>query len=138
MLFRSELFRRYDLKSGALKGVVAIDRERLALSFDHSVWTAGQAEPFRIEFGAGVQKVAPRWRVWIRPFGAPGFRELTLGMGTLNVPEDLAGLYVLRVSSETVPAFYDQDGHRLETVIEVRRPNSRGTATVLTPLNRVY
>jgi outer membrane protein assembly factor BamB len=133
----AELFRRYDLKTGGLKGVVRTDHERLAVTFDGDVWTAGRAVPVRIELSARERKLSPRWRVWARPFASLDYREFPLRDGAVQVPADAAGLYLVKVTPEVRPWQRGSPADYLvRAVVEVRQPGTRGSATVLTPDNR--
>jgi outer membrane protein assembly factor BamB len=135
----TELFRRYDRKSGALEGVVSTDHEHLSVSFASDVWTAGQAVPVRIRLTAGKRLLSPRWRIWARPFAALDYREFPLKDGAIQVPADCAGLYLVKVTPEVQPWLRGATcEHAVRTVVEIRQPLTRGTATVLTPDNRSH
>jgi outer membrane protein assembly factor BamB len=135
----SELFRRYDLKTGALKGTVSTDHERLTVTLDGGVWTAGRPVPVRIRLTAGERIVSPRWRAWARPFASLDYREWPIAKGAVQVPADAAGFYLVKITPEVRPwqrlAPADQ---MVRTVVEVRRPGTMGSATVLTPDNRTH
>ena len=133
----AELFQCYDLATGALKRVVSIDHDRLTVTFPTEVWTAGSTVPFRIDFIAGHTK-SPRWRVWARPFTAVAYREIPFTDGQLYIPDDLAGVFQLKVTPEVEPWQRGAASEYLvRTVVEVRMPASKGTANVLTTDNRV-
>src|SRR4029077_5557702 len=59
--------------------------------------------------------------------------------GAVRVPPDAAGLYLVKVTPEVQPW---QRGspptYMVRTVVEVRRPGTKGSATVLTPDNRTH
>lgn len=134
----TEVFQNYDAKTGARRTVVTTDHETLRAEFPDGAWTAGQSVPFRIEF-AGTAASGPHWRVWARPFGAPGYRELALQGGALQVPPDAAGLYQIKVTPETAPQQRRAPSeYMVRTVVEIRQPNTKGTASVLTRDNRVW
>ena len=135
----TELFQRNDLTTGEQKNVVIAEFERLAVSYPSEIWTAGEKIPFTIEFNAYGRKVAPRWRVWARPVAALDYRELPVVEGALQVPDDYAGLYRIKVTPELHPWQRGEASEYLvQAFIEVRTPNTRGTASVLTPDNRQY
>ena len=133
-----ELFQRYDLATGQLKNAVDIDYERLAATFPSETWTAGLEVPFAIEFFAGERTVTPKWRVWANPLGTTEYRELPWKDGKLAVPADCAGIYQVKVTPETQPV---QTGSASEylvrAAVEIRQPGTKGSATVMTPGNRV-
>ena len=57
----------------------------------------------------------------------------------LQVPAAAAGLYRLKVSPETQPLQHGLASEYLvQTVVEIRQPDTQGTVSVLTPNNRVY
>ena len=135
----TELFERYDLAGGALRGIVPSDHQRLTVGMATDVWTAGQPMALTIEFDPGQHRDAPRWHVYARPFGAPGWRELIAADGRAEVPADFAGLYQVKITPEVTPW---QQGpapeYGVNTVVEVRAPDAKGTACVMTPDNRVW
>jgi outer membrane protein assembly factor BamB len=135
----SELFRRYDLMTGALKGVVSADHERLTVTFAPDVWTAGKSVPLGIRLTAGERSLAPRWRVWARPFASLDYREFALEGGAVQVPPEAAGLYLVKITPEVQP-WQRGSGptYMVRTVVEVRQPGTKGSATVLTPDNRAH
>jgi outer membrane protein assembly factor BamB len=132
----TELFRRHDLRTGALLGRVSSDHARLTVTFPDGPWTAGREVPFRVAL-AGPHR-APRWRVWARPPSDVDYRELPLAGGRLRVPEVLAGVYQVRVTPEVRPW---QGGaepeYQVRAWVEVRQPGTTGTVTVMTSGNRV-
>src|SRR5262245_25401766 len=135
----SELFRRYDLKTGELKQVVSTDHERLTVAFDGEVWTAGQAMPVRIRLTAGERSLSPRWRVWARPFASLDYREFPLKDGAVQMPADAGGLYLVKFTPEVQPwQRLSPSDYMVRTVVEVRQPGTKGSATVLTPDNRTH
>ncbi len=133
----TELFQRYDL-AGKLHNVVDTDNERLAATYPDDVWLAGKTEPFRIDFTA-ARPITPQWRVWARPFGTPGWRELTRTPEGVQVPADLSGVYQLKVTPEAQPVNAATPSEYLvQGLVEIRAPDAKGTACVLTPDNRTY
>jgi hypothetical protein len=135
----SELFQRYDLKTGELKQVVSTDHERLTVRVDGDVWTAGQPEPVQIKLTAGDRALAPRWRVWARPLASLDYREFPLKDGAIQVPRDAAGLYLVKFTPEVRPwQCLAPSGYIVRTVVEVRQSGTKGSATVFTPENRTH
>jgi hypothetical protein len=53
----------------------------------------------------------------------------------VTVPKDASGLYQLRISLDVRGAGSD---YQLDTVVEVRVPNAKGSVSIFTPLNRLY
>lgn len=133
----TELFRRYDLVTSKLVQVVSSDHERLTVTFPSNVWTAGQALPFRVQLTGSGPTPAPRWRVWARLLNDVEYQELPLIKDQLRVPAGCAGLYQIKVTPEVQPW---QRGtaaeYQIKTIVEIRSPNTHGTATVFTPDNR--
>jgi outer membrane protein assembly factor BamB len=130
-----ELFQVYDRKTGALRRVVRADVERLRVTFPSEVWTAGQPVALAIDLDAGERKISPRWKVFLRPFNTPGWQELPLRDGRVAAPADAGGLYQLRVGAGL---YGSECEYQVQGLIEVRRPDARGSVSVLTPLGRVY
>jgi outer membrane protein assembly factor BamB len=130
-----ELFQVYDRKTGDLRRVIAADVEKVTVTLPSYLWTAGDKVTVAIEVEASGRKVQPDWRVWLRPLNWPKFHELPMKDGAVTVPDDAGGFYQLRVSPGRDGAM---DEYAVETVIEVRRKNARGSASVFTPLNRIY
>ena len=134
-----DLFERYDLATGALKNVVSMDHERLAVTFPRVVWTAGESIPFRIDFASGARTIQPGWRIWIRPLHGTAYRELPLKDGSIRVPDDVAGLIQVKVSPEIQPIQKGRASEYLvQTVVEVRRPVAAASVAVVTPGNRTH
>lgn len=135
----TELFRRYDLKTGALRQAVSTEHERLTATLDGDVWTAGRAVPCRVRLTAGERTLSPHWRVWARSFAALDYREFPLKDGAIEVPADCAGFYLVKVTPEVWPwqrgAASD---YIVRTVVEIRQPGAKGSATILTPDNRSH
>ncbi|MGA2032769.1 MAG: hypothetical protein ABSG68_10960 [Thermoguttaceae bacterium] len=136
----SELFQVYDLASGAFKRSVNIDHERLTVTAQSGAWIAGQPVDFRIEFDSGGRRIRPRWRVWARPFGVLDYRELKLADDKLLLPQDLAGMYQIKVTPECTP--WQQRAvaseYKVQTLVEIRAAGAQGSAAAATALGRVY
>ena len=130
-----ELFQVYDRKTGELRRVIRADVEKVTVTLPSDVWTAGERIPVTVGVEADGRTVRPDWRVWQRPLGGVEFRELPLQDGAVTVPADAGGFYQLRVTPARGGA---ADEYTVETVVEVRRPGAKGSASVFTPLNRVY
>ena len=128
----TELFQVYDLKTGKQKRVVRAEHERVSAEFPNGVWTAGQPLPFRIQ----SSDAAAQWHVWATAFGDTNWQEMKRTGDQVEVPADFAGLYLIRVAP-TLNAQADSE-FTLRTVVEVRAPESKGTVSVWTPLNRVW
>jgi outer membrane protein assembly factor BamB len=134
-----ELFRRYDRTTGELKGVVSTNHERLRVTFDGDVWTAGRPVPVQITLTAGERTLSPRWRVWARPFASLAYREFPLRDGAVQVPGDAAGLYLVKFTPEVEPwQRGSASDYLVRAVVEVRKPGTKGSATMLTPDNRTH
>ena len=131
------LFHHYNLTTAQRQGMVYSDHERLAMTFESEVMTAGAAEAFTLEFDPGKQQASPIWQAWARPFDAPIFTRLSFNENTLSIPEHFGGLYVLRLCADPRAGAL-RSSYDIQTVIEVRRPNSQGTVNVSTPENRLY
>ena len=135
----TELFRRHDRKTGELLGVVSADHERLTVSFGDDVWTAGQSVPVKIKLTAGERTLSPRWRAWARPFASVDYREFPLKEGAIRVPADCCGLYLIKVTAEVQPWLRGATcDHLVRTVVEIRQPDTKGSATVLTADDRSH
>ena len=152
----AELFQVYDLATGKQKRAVLSQHERVAAEFSNVMWTAGEQIPFQITFSDGASDEAvgvpplggivarptkvgtPNMdmHVWATAFGDDDWRELKRLGDQLEVPADFAGLYQIRISPTLNPQADSE--YTLRTVVEVHAPNSRGTVSVWTPLNRVW
>jgi hypothetical protein len=134
----TEFFQRYDLRSGDLKQVVSTDHELLRLTLETDVWPAGKAVSLRVRLTADGRTLKPRWRVWARPFASLDYREFPLKGDRVQVPADGTGLYVIKVTPEILPDQHLVPSNTMvRTVVEIRRPGTKGSATVLTPANRM-
>src|SRR5262249_27352538 len=134
----TEFFQRYDLRSGDLKQVVHTDHELLRVTIDSNVWPAGKVVPLRVRLTAVGGTFKPRYRVWARPFASLDYREFPLQGDKVQVPADGAGLYVIKVTPEILPAQHLVPSNTMvRTIVEIRQPGTKGSATVLTPANRM-
>ncbi|MFD5698266.1 PQQ-binding-like beta-propeller repeat protein [Streptomyces lasiicapitis] len=129
------LFERYRRDDGALIGRVFADVERLTVTYDSDVWTAGARVPLTITHDPGRWASRPRLRVWLRPLGVPEFTELPLTAGGVTPPAAARGLYQVRVSADTDGRYSE---YVVDGIVEVRQPNSRGTVSIWTPANRFH
>ena len=130
-----ELFQVYDLNTGAFKYAYNADAERLAVTFPNDIWTAGSTVPLDIDFMSSTPGVKPQWRVWIRPFDTPGYDELLWKDGQVQIPAGYAGLYQLLIS----PGVRGSNAeYQVQTLLEIRSANAKGSATAMTPVNRRY
>ena len=132
-----ELYRRYDLVSGSRRQTVDADHERLTAVCPIDIWTAGSSVPFRIRLESTGATSGPRWRVWGRTAGARDYRELRLQDDAIAVPPDCAGLFQVFVTPDVRPGHPGRTADfRLSCWVEIRRPGTAGSATVLTRDNR--
>src|SRR5262249_43529249 len=103
------------------------------------VWTAGKSVPVKIKLTAGERALSPRWRVWAKPFASVDYRELPLKEGAIRIPDDCCGLYLIKVTAEVQPLLRGATcEHLVRAVVEIRQPNTKGSATVLTADNRSH
>lgn len=128
----TELFQVYDLATGKQKRVVRTEHERMTAEFANGPWTAGQSVAFKVQ----SSNAAAQWRVWATAFGDDNWCELKRTGDQVAVPADFAGMYQLRVAP-TLNAPADCE-FTLRSMVEVRIPNSQGTVSVWTPLNRLW
>ncbi|MFI8931777.1 hypothetical protein ACIG3E_29405 [Streptomyces sp. NPDC053474] len=129
------LFERYDLETGAFVARVSADVERLTVTYDADVWTAGARMPLTVTHDPGRWPSRPRLKVWLRPLGVPEFTELPLTAGAVTPPADARGLHQLRVSADTTGRYSE---YVVDGIVEVRRPGTRGTVSIWTPSNRFH
>src|SRR5262249_36580819 len=72
-------------------------------------------------------------------FASLDYREFPIKDGAVQVPADCAGLYLVKFTPEVQPLQHlSPPDYMVRTVVEVRQPNTRGSATVLTPDNRSH
>jgi len=140
----TELFQRYDLTTGIRKNVVHTDHERLTVTFADGTWLAGRTIPFAVKFSGNA---SPHWRVWGRPLESLDYREFELRDDQLHIPADCVGIWQIKVTPETQPweRGYIQHGERggqseyfVRAWVEIRQPDTHGSATVMTPENRTH
>ncbi|MGI6496161.1 MAG: hypothetical protein ACOX5G_08755 [Kiritimatiellia bacterium] len=129
----TELFRVYSLRDGAFLRSVASDHRRVSLELPSLDWTAGAPVPFTLESNVGG---APRWRAWLTPLCDSAWRELSMADGAIAVPSDAAGIYHLHVAPVANPQA--ETPCSLHAVVTVSAPGAVGTASVWTPLARVW
>jgi len=127
-----ELFRIYDLDTGGMKHAVPSAHERVSAEFPDRVWTAGQ----KLAFTLSSSKESLQWKVWMTPLGDAAWREIELQDDHLAVPTEFAGLYQLRASPTLSPQTPSE--YAIKAIIEVREAGAVGTASVWTPMNRVW
>ena len=130
-----ELFSVYDRATGAKRRVVDAAVERLTVDYPGDIWVAGQPAPLTIKLDTGPQTISPQWHVWLRPFNTPVYRELPLSNGSVTTPVGAGGLYQLKVSAGVGGSSSE---YLVQTIIEVRAPGAKGSATVTTPTGRMY
>src|SRR5262249_48935724 len=72
-------------------------------------------------------------------FASVDYREFALKEGTIHVPSDCCGLYLVKVTAEVQPWLRGAAcEHGVRAVVEIRQPNTKGSATVLTADNRSH
>ena len=134
-----ELFQIYNLTTGAFKRAVDIRHERLTVTLDSLVWNAGQNVPFHIAFRGLNAAAHPHWRIWLRPFESSDYRELALNGDKVAVPDDLAGIYVLKVTPEVEPRQTSAASeYNVHAIVEIRKADARGSVSAATPANRTH
>jgi hypothetical protein len=132
-----ELYRRYDLVRGDHKQTIYTEHDRLTAACPTDIWTAGASLPFRLRLESSAAKFAPRWRVWGRMAGTRDYREMALTDGAITVPTDCAGLFQVFVTPDVLPGHPGAaDDCRLRSWVEIRQPDTVGSATIVTPDNR--
>lgn len=124
------LFEVYQLATGERLYPVAADTARLTVEAPSEVWIAGEPTGLTITHDPGGRPAAPALRAWLRPLGVPEFTELGA-----TVPAAARGLYHLRVSPDGAGRLND---YTVDGVVEVRVPDSQGSVSIFTPLNRFY
>ncbi|MEV0383149.1 hypothetical protein [Nonomuraea sp. NPDC050643] len=122
------LFEVYEAATGRLLRSIPADVERLTVSYPSPVWTAGRPNPLTIGHDGGAWRAEPRLRAWLRPLGVPEFTEL----GD-TVPAAARGLYHVRVSPDGAGRLTE---YVVDTVVEIRTPDTHGSVSIFTPLNR--
>ena len=135
----TEMFLRFDAATGVLRRAVMADFETFKVTYPNETWTAGENVDFQIAHSDPILNSKPQWRVWARNLSTPDYREWKVVGGKLQVPADAAGLIQIKVSPEVQPWLRGQASeYLLQSWVEVRAPNSRGTANLWTPENRAY
>ena len=125
----TEMFQVYDRKSGKLRRVVQADVETVHLDYGSNIWTVGQAQPLTTTVSTPTKTRTMSWPVQIARYNDSAWQTLPVVDGKVTPPAGAGGLYHIRVG-------YAE--YALEMVVEIRQPNSKGTLSILTPLNRVY
>lgn len=125
----AELFRVYDVKSGALVRAVKGEVERLTVRLPSDVWTAGARVPLDIEFDPGRRKITPAWRVTLSPLNTPERIDMPVADGAVVVAANAAGVYRMHLG-------WDQ--YDVRCIVGVQAPGARGSVSVLTPGGRIY
>ncbi len=129
----AQLFEVFDMTTGAFLRTISSESERVSVDCPALSWTAGARVPLAIKFdGPGK----PAWRAWLTPLGDDDWRSLTWTDGQIMVPSDAAGVYQLRIAPTVTPQAGSE--YTLNTAVRVSAPNSAGTVSVWTPLNRVF
>ena len=126
---KTEMFQVYDRATGKLRHVVHGDVEYARLEYPSNVWTAGEAMPFAVTLESPKRKITPAWPVRIARYNDSEWISLPVVDGKITPPADAAGLYVMLTG-------YGE--YQMEGIVEIRKPGSKGTVNILTPLNRVY
>jgi outer membrane protein assembly factor BamB len=129
------LFDVHDRETGKWKRSVRADVEIFTARYPSAVWTAARPIPIAISFDAASRSAKPHFRVFLRPLGVPEFTELALSDGKLTPPADARGLYQLRVTPDIRGRVTD---YVLDGLVEVRSPDTIGSVSIFTPLNRFY
>jgi len=127
---RVTLFEVYDANTGVFKRVIYGDVEILTVNYPKYVWITGEKIPIEINLNSGGKKMNPRWKVALRLFNDSKWVELPFVNGEVTVPNDLAGLYHVKV--------YDGSDYFVEDYIEVKKAGTNLTAAVMSQNNRVY
>ena len=128
----TELFQVYDLTTGERKNIIYADFERVTAEYPSELWTAGQSTSFKIN----SSNRAAQWHIWATPFGDDDWQELPRSADKVTIPANYAGLYQLRIAPTLNPQADSE--FSMNAIIEVRIPDSQGTISVWSPLNRVW
>jgi len=127
---RTMLFEVYDANTGAFKRAIYADVEILNVSYPSYVWTTNEKVPIDINLNAGGRIINPQWKVAIRLFNDSKWVDLPLLNGQVIVPENVAGLYHIKV--------YGGNDYIVEDYIEIRKLGSKLNAAIMSQNNRVY
>ncbi len=127
------MFQVYDRKTGKFRRSVSIDYEMLTVRFEDPIWIAGRPTPFSMNYQAPAREGRPNLRVYLRPLGTAKFHELQVKDGKIVPPKSWTGLYHLRVTAGLEGA---ESEYQVETAIEIRPANARGSISIFTRRNR--
>lgn len=134
-----EFFQRYDRKTARLIQTVRADFVHLSVTYPDGFWTAGTLLPLKITVETPGERMEPRWRVWVSPFGSGEWRELVFDGKSVTVPADGTGLFRIRVSPELDPSRplrWAPQELAVDGVVEIRAPGATGTLSLWTPASR--
>ena len=120
----TDLFEVHD-PAGNLRRVVRADVEQLRVRLPRDVWNLGEQVTAEIQFDAGGKKIAPRWEKTLVPLVRGAWQP---GASRLEA-KPYPGLYRFRVAAGE---------YMVQTVVELRTPGTKGSATAMTPGSRVY
>src|SRR5262249_49799101 len=123
----TELFLTYHRKSGNHGDTVHAQAERMKVRLEERTWTVGEFVTQTLEIELEPRSVkAPTWRVWLRSLDENDYQELRWRDGRVRVPDDLGGVYLLRVSPEVRPW---QGGtnpeYLIQTWVEIRKAETK-------------
>jgi len=134
----TELFRVFDLATGAWVRTVTPDIDVLTATFSSETWTAGATMPFTITFTSNRPNT-PAWHVWARPCDTVAYRDLGYSGGQITIPADCSGLFDIKVTPEqagwqtgAVAEYWVHD------IVEIRKSGAPGTISVYTTGNRLH
>src|SRR5207245_79510 len=81
----------------------------------------------------------PYWHVWARPLGDVQAHDLPFRDQRLQVPADAAGVYLVQIAPDVRPGRSGSGADfQVHAWVEIRRPDSNGSANVWTPENRIF
>jgi len=133
----TELFRVYNLSTGAFVRSVLSDYDQLDATYSSSTWTAGSVIPFTITFTpGGGRSTNPNWNVWLRNYGQSQYTQCTWASNQLTVPSGISGLFQVKVTPEVSPTNGYSD-YMVQDMVEIRPSGALGSVSVLTSNNRV-
>lgn len=133
----TELFQTYSRQTGKLLSRAAAEHERLTASFPARRWQSNTSVPLTIQLAGRQAKQAPSWRIWLRSLDEIDYRELTWREGKVEVPGDLCGIYVVKISPEITPwQRGEASEYLLRTWVEIRPGDATGTLSVWTTTRR--
>ena len=133
----TEMFLRFDATTGALEQPIASDYETFTVQYPGEIWTAGQ----RCGLFYRAYRPDTSCHTTVARLGArhdtPDYHEWEIQNGKLQVPAGAAGIYQIKVTPEVQPILRGTPSeYLLQSWIEVRAPDSKGTANVFTADNR--